>query len=130
VRLVAPFPPDMRKRTSFVRAMLVTNPQQKWGFPGQGVLFAFHSEEDGPHSCNWPFKDLDEGKEAAQYNFEIATSEWYEIPDQMPGCLDDWIAPVRIVRESEEAEPRWERFDGSGWIVFNGPSVPRRRPGK
>jgi hypothetical protein len=131
MRLVASMPAEMRRRTDFARAMLVTNPAQKWVYPGQGVLFAYFTEEDGPSCCQWPFEpfsDVEGARKAVWRDFQIPVSEWREIPDQLPGCLDDWIAPVRLVRESGDAEPRWERYDGDGWVVFNGPSVSAAYP--
>lgn len=111
--------------------MLVTNPAQKWVYPGQGVLFAYYSDDDGPSSCQWPFEppaDLEGAKQAVRRDFQIPVSDWREIPDQLPGCLGDLIAPVRLIRESTDADPCWERYDGNEWIVFNGPRVSAAYP--
>jgi hypothetical protein len=131
MRLIASVPEVVRKRSSFARVMLVSNPAQKWVYPGQGVLFAYFTDDDGPSCCQWPFEphsDLDGAKEAVKRDFQIPVSEWREIPDQLPGCLDDWMSPVRLVRESPDAEPRWERYDENRWVEFNGPSVSAAYP--
>jgi hypothetical protein len=42
------------------------------------------------------------------------------IPDQLPGFLDEWIAPVRAARdESGQKLPGvWEKLHGGEWVRF------------
>lgn len=123
MRLVAAFSAEMRQRTGFARAMLVTNPRQGWAGPGEGVLFTYCSEEDGPCSCQWPFTELDYAQRSLQKKFRIPLAAWTEVPEQRPGCLDDWLEPVRLTRAGAEAEETWERYVEGEWVPFDGPSV-------
>src|SRR4051794_13561769 len=40
--------PDVRRRSGFVRMMIVTNPPQPWGEPGQGVLLYLRGRRGRP----------------------------------------------------------------------------------
>ncbi len=124
MRLVAEVTdPDIRRRLGFVRMMIVTNPAQPWVEPGQGVLFAYADAEDGRSCGQWPVTDLAFAKQLIRRKFKVPARAWGELPDQRPGCLDDWLSPVRLTRESADAAPLWERFEGGRWVPFAGPEV-------
>jgi len=129
MRLVAQLSPKMRQRTGFARAMLVTDPRQGWVDPGEGVLFTYGSDEDGPCSCQWPFTDLAHARRYLREKFQIPLDAWIAVPEQLPGCLDDWVSPVRLTRPGPAgADPLWERYTGGAWVAFDGPPVPEVYP--
>ena len=115
--------PDIRQRSGFVRMMIVTNPAQPWVEPGQGVLFTYADAEDGPCCCRWPLTDLAFAKQFIRRKFKVPARAWREVPDQLPGCMDDWLGPVRLTRASADAAPLWERHVGGQWVAFDGPEV-------
>jgi hypothetical protein len=49
---------------------------------------------------------------------------WQEVPDQLPGCQDDWLGPVRIYRDESGAKGfhRWQRLVDGEWVEFEGPT--------
>jgi hypothetical protein len=115
--------PDIRRRSGFVRMMIVTDPAQAWVEPGQGVLFTYAEVADGPCCCQWPVTDLAFAKQHLRRKFKVPARGWRAVPDQLPGCLDDWLGPVRLTRAAEGAAPRWERYEGGRWLAFDGPEV-------
>lgn len=45
----------------------------------------------------------------------VGPLEWSEVPEQEPGCWDDWLAPVRL------DGGRWLRLIDGRWAEFEGP---------
>ncbi len=81
-------------------------------------LFLYDCETDGPCIYDLWFESLEDLYEYCKTEFGIRTDEWNEIPDEPPGCQQDWIASVRIKGRDKE-EPRfgeYERFDHGTWI--------------
>ena len=120
--------PDIRQRSGFVRMMIVTNPAQPWVEPGQGVLFTYADAEDGPCCCRWPLTDLAFAKQFIRRKFKVPARAWREVPDQLPGCMDDWLGPVRLTRASADAAPLWERHVGGQWAGSGWRSMDPRCP--
>jgi hypothetical protein len=48
---------------------------------------------------------------------------WSVIPDQIPGCQDDWLGPVRAVCDSQgnQVQGEWERLQEEQWVRFTVP---------
>lgn len=124
MRKVANLSPDVCEQSGFERLMIVTNPQPGWVDPGCGVLFAYFGSDgrDKPAYMRWPFDDFEYAVEYTRETWGVQVAAWREVPDQMPGCLDDWIAPVRLsrIRDGKQWVNRWERFVDGGWIQFEG----------
>jgi len=101
------------------RMMLVDNPQDEQ-YRGAVVCYAYFGERDGPsEGCHLyyggPVEQVIEDLEEMTGRSRLS---WTVIPDQLPGCADDWIAPVRIA-QTERGEPirgRWERFERGQWV--------------
>ena len=124
MRKVATAAPDVRERTAITRFMLVTNPQDKFLSPGSVVVYAYmRDEDDGPSFTGWSFEDIESAVERLK-DFGVEESDWREIPNQLPGCQDDWIAAVRVFRTEGDKKVyhRWERLVGDTWEEFQGPS--------
>lgn len=65
-------------------------------------LFAFSSHEDSDcDSDNW-YEDLDEAFQFCEGHYSITRDDWKEIPDPREGCLQDWIAPMKIEIKKED----------------------------
>jgi hypothetical protein len=66
---------------------------------GGGVsLFLFRSPDDGPCDADYWHHDVS-GAERHAAEFGIGADDWRPIPDPRPECQDDWLAPVRAVRD-------------------------------
>lgn len=106
--------------------MLVDNPHDQ-RFK-EGVLCCmFRGDEDGaPESVH--FYDgftIDQTMDELEDACGIKRSDWSRIADQVSGCLDEWIAPVRIARneEGEQISGMLEILVGDQWI----PHIPKNR---
>jgi hypothetical protein len=77
---------------------------------GSGVyLFLFHTLGDGPCDADYLHEDVAGAERHAAH--VLGTSlDWQPIPDPRPGCQDDWVAPVRIVRGAD-GFPVFGRFE-------------------
>lgn len=73
-------------------------------------IFYFQQEDDGPGFAD----DLVESREVAEdiccVEYGITSEDWVDVPDPMPHCQHDWVAPVRIVG-SEIGAPIWGRYE-------------------
>jgi hypothetical protein len=124
MRKIATAPPDVRERTAITRFLLVTNPRDRFLSPGSVVVYAYmRDEEDGPSFTGWSFPDVEAAVERL-LDFGVQESDWREIPDQLPDCQEDWIAPVRVLRteSGQKVYHRWERLVEGVWQEFQGPS--------
>ena len=78
---------------------------------GGGVyLFLFRSPDDGPCDADYWHDDVAGAEAHAATDFGIRPSDWRPVPDPRPGCQDDWLAPVRAVRDWR-GRPVPGRFD-------------------
>jgi hypothetical protein len=125
MRQVAKVPPAM-KRTGMTRLMLVTNPQPNPHCePGVVIVYAYMIDEpDGPSFTAWPFVDADTALDYLREHWGIVESAWAIVPDQLPGCQDDWIGQVRIYRDEDGGKVfhRWQRLVDDQWVEFEGPA--------
>lgn len=124
MRWVAYIPATSRSGSK--RAIIVRNPKSIAYIPDEcAVTFAgYYAEgEDGPSMGGWWSDTVEEAKAVIQ-EYSEEPLEWQEIPDQIPGCQDDWIGPVRIYRDESGAKVfhRWQRLVDGQWVEFEGPS--------
>ena len=122
MRKVAAVPPTMSERTGMTRLMLVDNPQR---YPGTVVLYAYMiAEPDGPSFTGWMYENSEDALGHMRESWGVAAADWREVPDQLLGCQDDWIAPVRIPRAEGGGMlfHQWERLEGGEWVPFAGPA--------
>jgi hypothetical protein len=75
-------------------------------------------ERDGPSFTGWLYPDAEAALDNMRELWGIKADAWQEIPDQLPGCQDDWIAPVRIARAANggKAYDEWETLMGDEWV--------------
>jgi hypothetical protein len=78
------------------------------------VVYAYILDDDGPAYEPWSFSS-----HAAALGWLLENGvgplEWSEVPDQVPGCRDDWLAPVRL------DGGRWMQLMDGNWTEFEGP---------
>ena len=63
-------------------------------------LFLFRSLEDGACYADYWFEAVEKALECARQEYGVEKTHWQAIPDPSPGCQHDWIAPIRVVRDS------------------------------
>jgi hypothetical protein len=113
-------PPGRAKRVIIVR-----NPKSVRFIPDECAVlfFGYYSEgEDGPSTPSEYAPTVEDAMAAIQ-EYSDEPLHWQEIPDQLPGCEDSWIGPVRIYRGESGAKVyhRWQRFVAGEWREFEGP---------
>lgn len=105
------------------RVMLVENPQDP-RFHGGVLCFMYRGTEDGPpESCTFfdGFTVSLVMAELAEISPARDLASWSTIPDQAPGCLDEWVGPVRAVRNAKGVVTLgvWEKLVGGEWVRFS-----------
>ena len=77
-------------------------------------LFLFRSPDDGPCDADYWYEDVAGAEERTAADFGIGDGDWSPIFDPRPGCQDDWLAPVRAVRDRRglPIPGRFERLPG------------------
>jgi hypothetical protein len=101
------------------RAMLVENSQDPRYQDGI-VCFLYLDNLDGPAEGG-EFYDgftIDQVKAEFERDFDVPQTAWTAIPDQLAGCQDDWVAPVRIARDErgEQMAGEWEQLVDQKWV--------------
>lgn len=84
---------------------------------GHAYLFLYDQFEDGPCVMDEYFTSVDEAREHATRNFGASPGGWVALPDPLPGCQHDWIAPVRRDRRASQ-RGSYERLENGRWIAF------------
>jgi hypothetical protein len=71
------------------------------------------SEGDGP--CDWDlsFPDAAAAEDYCAEVYGLTDADWHVISDPLPGCQDDWVAPVRV-KGRLEGKPEWGRLEELG----------------
>ena len=69
-------------------------------------LFFYNSEEDGGCSGDWWFPSIEDAFDLATEEYRVQRDAWHSIPDPLPYCQHDWIAPARIPGR-ESGNPQW-----------------------
>src|SRR5262245_42031169 len=108
-------------RVGVMRMMLVENPQAP-SFRDGVLCFMYDGANDGPPVSAHFY----EGFTVAQVVVELEEttghdpSSWSPIPDQLAGCQDDWIGPVRAVRDDQGkvVHGQWEKNVDDRWVSF------------
>lgn len=84
-------------------------------------LFLSRSVEDrGSFADEW-YERVEDARAACRMRFGIAEEAWRTVPDPMPGCQHDWIAPVRV-KGRDQGRPEWgvfERLVDGHWILMS-----------
>jgi hypothetical protein len=101
------------------RIMLVENSQDH-RYQGGIICFIFLDNIDGPAEAGEFYHGLtvEQVKAELEDNFGIQPMAWREIPDQLQGCQDDWISPVRIAKDDrgEQIVGEWELLVDQRWM--------------
>jgi hypothetical protein len=63
-------------------------------------VFLYRSLDDGPCDCDYWYEDMAGAERHAAEAIGVGEAEWRSVPDPHPGCLEDWLAPVRLVRDA------------------------------
>lgn len=80
-------------------------------------LFPCAGREDGSSTGDFWFPNVEQAETACRAEYGIEAGDWVEIPDPLPGCLQDWIAPVRF-KQYDSGHPQWEvieRLEDGQW---------------
>lgn len=80
-------------------------------------LFGYTSLEDSSAAWDYHFEELEDALESAE-DYGVTKSQWTEIPEPLPNCQHDWIAPVRV-KGSNLGTPQWgklEKLENGEWI--------------
>jgi hypothetical protein len=126
MRFVAYIPAKPERRESAKRIIIATNPQSASYYPqGWVIMYGGYCAEgeDGPSISATAYPTVEDAL-AGLEDLGLTGLEWRECPDQLPGCQDDWLGPVRIYRDESGAKVfhRWQRRVDGQWIEFEGPS--------
>jgi hypothetical protein len=82
----------------------------------------YDGAEDGPPLGFQVFYDATIDEVITYFDEEcgVEPSVWSPIPDQLPGCLDEWIAPVRAFQDEngKVVAGAYERLESENWIKF------------
>ncbi len=77
---------------------------------GGAYVFLFGSLQDGSCIADYLHGTTTEAERQCLEVLGIPHSSWREIDHPMPGCQDDWIAPVRMKRD-QRGQPIWGQFE-------------------
>ena len=106
--------------------MLVTDPQPiPYSNSAKVLVFLYMLDEpDGPMFTAVGFANASEAVCYFRDEWGVEESVWHGIPDQLAGCLDDWIAPVRVFQAADGSREhhRWQRMADGVWVEFAGPT--------
>jgi hypothetical protein len=84
-------------------------------------LFLSDSNEDrGSFADEW-YATVEDAEQVCLERFGVDASMWQPVPDPLPGCQADWIAPVRV-RGRDIGKPEWgklERLEGGVWVPLD-----------
>jgi hypothetical protein len=126
MRLVAHIPANPELESPAKRLIIATNPQSVSYYPeGWVILFIGYCAEgeDRPSMGGSAYPTVEDVL-ADLEDLEITGLTWQEFPDQLPGCQDDWLGPVRIYRDESGTKVfhRWQRLVDGEWVEFEGPA--------
>src|SRR5262245_20429691 len=98
--------------------MLIENPQDE-RYKGDILCSMIRGDEDeAPESvCVFVGFTIDQVMSELEETCGRDRTNWTQIADQVPGCLDEWIAPVRVARTKERNEIPgvWEMLVDGQW---------------
>jgi biofilm protein TabA len=83
---------------------------------GGVYVFPRQSAQDGPCSSDYHFEDWMSAEAFCLERYGVTSSDWRVVPDPLPDCQHDWLAPVRV-KGRREGKPIWgtlERLEDDG----------------
>jgi hypothetical protein len=121
MRMVAVVPDAIALRTGIQRLMLTTKPQSGPYPPNVVALFGYMAKDaDGPSVMGSLYDDAETALNYVQDLWGVERSHWRTVADQVPGCEDDWLAPVRIFQDEDgvQISGRWQQLVDGCWVEF------------
>jgi hypothetical protein len=101
------------------RVLLVDNPQDE-RYRGCIVSHTRMDAQDGPPHGGQVYQGytLEELFQEFENDYDVRRDSWKEIPDQLPGCEDGWVGPVRQARNDQGVRIMglWERLVDGEWV--------------
>ncbi len=73
-------------------------------------LFGYNSTEDCSAAWDEWYEDSTQAKATAAEEYGVVDSAWKQIADPLPGCQQDFIAPVRV-KGRNEGKPEWGQME-------------------
>ena len=81
-------------------------------------LFGYNTLAD--EGCLWDlwFATAADAEAAAQQRYHVGPADWQRLPDPLPGCQHDWIAPVRVIGHAQGQPQRGqlEKLVDGQWV--------------
>jgi hypothetical protein len=103
------------------RVILAENPQDET-YAGCIVCYIRTDDRDGPAEGGQVYEGFTIEEIILEYesDYGIARSDWIIVPDQVAGCEDAWLDPVRQVRDEGGSiiVGTWEKLIGNQWRRF------------
>lgn len=87
------------------------------GAKGAWLFLCRQTEDVGAFADEW-HPSLEEAEIACEAVYGVQREDWLQVPDALPGCRRDWLAPVRV-KGSETDTPEWgelERLEDGRWV--------------
>jgi hypothetical protein len=83
--------------------------------PGDGgvYVFLYRSPVDGPCDFDFWYENLSGAEHHVVTEFGGKSPDWQTIPDPLPECEHDWVAPMQAVRD-ERGRPVAGKF--KAWV--------------
>lgn len=106
-----------------VRRLLLVTGIEEGRYRGMAIVYGYSTDEDGPSCTAWLYDDAEHAMSDVEEELNIPRACWHPIPDQMPGCEPDWIAPVRKKRslEGTPIHREWELWTDGQWVAIAAP---------
>lgn len=108
------------------RAMLVEHlqdPRYKEGI----VCYLFRDDQDGPAAGAEFFDGCSTEQVMREFEetHQVKFGDRVALPDQVPGCDDDWVHPVRgaIGIDGSRIPGVWEKLENGQWIRISAKST-------
>jgi hypothetical protein len=93
-----------------------------YGSEEGAFVFMRSAPDDGPCDAEQWFENLTTAEAFCHEHLGISGDDWTTVPDPLPGCQDDWVAPVHV-KGRVERHPQWGIFerlcDDGEWREIN-----------
>jgi hypothetical protein len=103
------------------QVLLVEHPQDE-RYRGHILSFVRIEKHDGPPEGGQVYEGftMDQLFQEFEDDYEIKRTDWTALPDQIRGCEDGWVDPVRPARDDQQGiiPGTWERLVGDQWLRF------------
>lgn len=107
MRKVATLPSEVEQDGTTIRRVMV------YDAPGGAYVFVYATVEDGCCEFDEWFTSLSYAEAYCTEQLGVRAEDWRTISDPLPGCQDDWIAPVRV-RGRDRGTPEWGVYERLG----------------